>query len=178
MHNRSRTSFLARLAISASLLLSSSFAWATPPGVAALSRLLSETRMGRITHVFNGPDGMTGVILEKGLNHTVAYLTPNGQYVFFGMMINLATYHNATIAEADKLIRKHHIVRLYDYLKGQFPGTATEKGNNRARYNANAARSFPMSEPLAILDLPAARIDAVMDASHAMAHLAASQTQP
>lgn len=244
--------------IAAVALLFAGTAMADPPGVQALQRLLSATKMGRVTRVFPGPDGMTGVVLQKGFHHTIAYLTPNGQYVFFGMMMNLATDQNTTLAEGARLIRKYHIVtgfaaadatalayrlhaivfgnahardqiilafdtanpksktavadlldlahrqlrgnmakhlayrflpdgpaagwllsgkagqrraRLYDYLHDKFPGTSTASGRNRARYNANAFRNFPIARPMAILDLPAARIDLVMPASHAIAHL-------
>lgn len=252
-----------RSLLAASLIFFSATAYAEPPGVYALSKLLNSTHMGRISRVFSGPDGMTGVVLSQGLKHTIAYLTPNGQYVFFGMLLNLATGKNSTLAEGERVIKKEHIItgfpaanatalayhlhaitygnptadneiilyfntsnpksatavadmlelahqqlhgkmakllayrfipegpsagwllsgnltqrrtRLYDYLQHQFPGAATAKGRNRARYNDNAAKNFPLPLPLAILDLPATHIDALMPATHAIAHMQHAQS--
>lgn len=254
IQHRIRKSSRLRAWVLATMLVFPLAAMAEPPGVPALQSLLSTSHMGQITKVFSGPDGMTGVVLEDGMKHTIAYLTPNGKYVFFGMMLNLATHQNATVQEGAKLIKQHHIIvgypavnaialsmrlhaisygnvksgnviitifntsnpkslnavadmieqahkvlsgtmaskmgfrfipdgpsagwmltgnqaqrqsRLIDYLHHTFPGTASTKGRNLARFNANQFRNFPLPAPMVMLDLPSAHIFAVMKANHA-----------
>lgn len=99
-----------RFGIAVAAALFSSAAYAVPPGVPALETLLHDSGMGKITKIFNGPDGLTGVILEKGMKHTVAYLTPNGHYVLFGMLLNLQNHKDVTLAEGEKYIKKYHII--------------------------------------------------------------------
>ncbi len=52
--------------------------------------------------------------------------------------------------------------RLYEYLRGKFSGQATTNGTNRGNYNTNALRSFPVSPPFSILDLPAVPMDSIL----------------
>lgn len=106
-----------------------------PPGVSALEHLLSQKNGGKVTKVFRGPDGLTGVAIQRGAKHAIGYLTPNGQYFMVGVMINLATGQDAATEAAHKYLHNKGIIT------GDRLDTAVNVANTLSAFTIGATHS-------------------------------------
>lgn len=106
-----------------------------PAGVIPLEHLLAQKNGGKVTKVFRGPDGLTGVAIQDGAKSAIGYLTPNGKYFFVGMMINLATGLDPSAAAAHKYLHNKGIIT------GPRLDTAVNVANTLAAFTLGAPRS-------------------------------------
>jgi hypothetical protein len=95
--------------LTAGIMATTTQAIAAPTGL--LAHVLAAHHAGKIIKTFPGPAGLTGVVMDYNGSKAIAYLTPNGKYLFSGLLANLETGNNLTSKYGAEYIGKVDVMK-------------------------------------------------------------------